>query len=136
MMNSNKQNEMFELKDGFLFELLPDFERIQVIKTPSELAFNQLKSHFRRKPSDSFMNPLVRRHIISGEIPFLTDVYLPIGLWGELKKYVEKIGYKFICKNLDLFLNSNLNENDVLELYHHCLKEVDMSLGNIKPSQY
>ena len=122
MMNSNKQNEMFELKDGFLFELLPDFERIQVIKTPSELAFNQLKSHFRRKPSDSFMNPLVRRHIISGEIPFLTDVYLPIGLWGELKKYVEKIGYKFICKNLDLFLNSNLNENDVLEFISSLLE--------------
>ena len=104
-----------QLKDGFEFELLTDFKRIQVLRAPSELAFNQLKAYFRRSTKDAYMNPLVRRHIISGSIPFMTDVYLPIGLWGELRMYVEKLGYKFICRNLDLFLNMNLDDTEVLD---------------------
>jgi len=119
--NADSQQSLgLPLMDGYEFEMV-DLDRIQVIKCPSQLAFNQLKAYFRRQPHDAFMNPLVRRHIITGYIPFMTDVYIPVGLWGELKKYVEKLGYKFVCKNLDKFLNLNLDESEVMEFISNLL---------------
>jgi len=97
----------------FEFTLTLDFKHIQCLKAPSELEFLSLKNYFKRKNKNSFMDKSVRHGFSDGYDSFFNDVYLPIGLWGELQTYLINKGYDVIIHGLNEFLNFNLSKDDI-----------------------
>jgi superfamily II DNA or RNA helicase len=88
---------------------------IQCVKAPSEKEYKALKKHFSLRQKGYFLKPAFRKGFWDGYDHFFNDVYLPIGLWGELQDYVVSNGYDFNINGLDKFLNFTLDRDMVFD---------------------
>lgn len=98
----------------FEFTLVDNFQQIQCINAPSQNDFIILKNYFRRRKNDSYMDPAVKFGYQDGFASFFNDVYLPIGLWGELHNYLYSRGYPTIIHGLKEFLNFDINRDEII----------------------
>lgn len=99
---------------GYTFKLVGNYQYIQCVSAPTELDFHKMKNAFRKHQKGYFLKPAFRKGYWDGYDGFFNDVYLPVGLWGELQTYLNKQGYPFVCDGLSEFLNSGLDRDVVV----------------------
>jgi len=99
----------------FEFTLVENFQKIKFVSCPSESDYKKLKSFFKKKRKGYYMNAMYRAKVWDGNDHFFNDIYLPIGLWGELDIFMQKHNYKYKINGLDTFLNFSLNKDLVFD---------------------
>lgn len=77
--------------------------------------WDQVQHSFRKRIRGWFYNPMVKKKIWDGYVPFFKNGFIPIGLWNEVFKLGEKFGYDVQIDNLGLIVDENFEKQRFLE---------------------
>jgi superfamily II DNA or RNA helicase len=78
----------------------------------TETELEQIEFSFKKRIRGWFFNPLVKKKLWDGYVPFFKNNLIPIGLWNEIFKLGEAFGFPVEIVGLDRIIDQNFDEED------------------------
>lgn len=76
----------------------------------SEIEHEQIQYSLRKRIRGHFFNPLVKKKLWDGYIPFCKNNFIPIGLWMEVVQLGEKFNFPVEIAGLDKIIDYSFNK--------------------------
>jgi len=109
-----------------IFQVTDDFKYLKLVDEVSDYEMKKLKAFFHRKAVNFFFDPRYKNGSWDGYDNFITDGYIKIGLWKELRNFMQNNNYPLRIDGLNKLFNINLQREEFDEFVSGLLAGTDM----------
>ena len=104
-----------------IFELTQDNRHLKLVDEISDKEMTKLKRFFHRKAANFFFDPRFKAGIWDGHDDFVHDGYVAVGLWKELKAFMETNCYPVRMGGLDRMFDLSLQREEFDEFVNEII---------------
>lgn len=108
------------------FRLTNDKQHIELISFGSNKEVSNLRHYFKRPATKYYFDPAFRSGYWDGHHEYYNKGYIPIGLWMELKNFLQSRNHPFVVHGLDDFINNNINKERVFEFIPKLIENTEI----------
>jgi len=110
-----------------IFSLTQDKKHLKLTDEISDYEMKKLKEHFHRKAVDFFFDPRFKSGAWDGYDDFFHEGYLAVGLWKELRNFLQENRYDVQVNGLANVFNLQLQREKFDEFISDTLAGTDMT---------
>lgn len=112
---------------AMIFNVTQDQKYLKLVDVISDYEMKKLKEYFHRKAVDFFFDPRYKNGTWDGFDDFFHDGHVAIGLWKELRNFLQTNGYPLALTGLEKMFNLRLQREEFDEFVSDVLAGTDMT---------
>lgn len=110
-----------------IFQATQDLRYLKLADEISDYEMQKLKAFFHRKAVDFYFDPRFKSGIWDGYDDFMHDGHVAIGLWKELRNFMQMNNYPVIMQGLERLFNISLKQEEFDEFVSTTLADTNVS---------
>lgn len=110
-----------------VFRVTDDFKYLKLVDEVSDYEMKKLKAFFHRKAVNFFFDPRYKNGSWDGYDDFFTDGYVKIGMWKELRNFLQNNNYPLRMDGLEKLFNIRLQQDELDEFVNNLLAGTNMT---------